>query len=79
MAAMESNQPVKMTRIDSSTVAAVGYDSGDRCLYVRFTEGRGTYVYYDVPTMLFEELLAAESKGRFLNERLKGSYRYQKV
>ena len=37
------------------------------------------YQYFDVPQMLFQEMLQSDSIGGFLNEHIKGSYRYVKL
>ncbi|RUZ42398.1 KTSC domain-containing protein, partial [Mesorhizobium sp. M7A.F.Ca.US.003.02.1.1] len=41
--------------------------------------GGAAYHYFDVPPQLVDEFKAAESKGVFLAERVKGHYRYSKV
>tara|TARA_R110002049_G_scaffold247333_1_gene421503 strand:- start:476 stop:685 length:210 start_codon:yes stop_codon:yes gene_type:complete len=67
-----------MKNVDSSNVAAVGYDEDSSTLQVEFNNG-GTYQYFDVPEHLFEELRDAQSIGSFLAENIKGSYRFSKV
>ena len=67
-----------MTNVDSSNVAAVGYDEDSSTLQVEFHNG-GTYQYFDVPEHLFEGLRDANSVGGFLAANIKGSYRYSKV
>ncbi|KDQ04362.1 KTSC domain-containing protein [Rhodococcus qingshengii] len=44
-----------LTPIVSSNVRAVGYHPGERRLVVAFHSG-GTYEYYDVAQVLFDEL-----------------------
>lgn len=60
----------RMQAVDSSVVEAVGYDARGRRLHVRFLD-RGLYVYQDVEPELFEALLAAPSKGEFVNREVK--------
>lgn len=67
-----------MIPVDSSNIESVGYDSGNRELHVRFL-GNRTYVYSDVPSELFEEMLRAPSKGSFLNRAVKGAYAYREI
>ncbi|MBL1418057.1 MAG: KTSC domain-containing protein [Moritella sp.] len=67
-----------MINVDSSNVAAVGYDEDSYTLQVEFNNG-GTYQYFDVPEHLFEGLRDAGSVGGFLAENIKGHYRYSKV
>ncbi len=45
---------------------------------MRFTSGN-TYVYYEVAKRVFNDLLAADSKGRFLNAEIKGAYDYRRL
>ena len=61
---------------DSSAVSSVRYDRRARRLYVTFRDSGEMYVYLNVPASDYEALLAAESKGRFVNERIKERYRF---
>ena len=67
-----------LRRVESSSVDSIGYDPGTRRLYVRFVGGRG-YVYYDVDQAVFDALLGADSKGRFVNSEIKGAYDYRRL
>ena len=67
----------RLLPVESSSIDAVGYDPDSHRLYVRFRSGR-TYVYYDVVKRVFDDLLAADSKGRFLNAEIKGAYDYRR-
>ena len=62
----------------SSNVAEVGYDPATMILEVKFLNG-SVYQYFDVPESLYQELLHAESVGRFLHAQIKNSYRYTKL
>lgn len=84
--------PCYLRPIDSSNVDAIGYVMAEEMgedgepsriategsLYVYFTNG-SLYRYDEVPMALVEEFWEAESYGRFLNARVKGTYPYQKV
>ena len=63
----------EMHYVDSSNVAAIGYDRTSRELHVAFTRG-GTYVCYDVDELVFQEFMNAESKGRYFRTNIKGRY-----
>jgi hypothetical protein len=63
----------KMSRIHSSSVAAVGYDEDRHELSVRFVGG-DTYVYAMVPPSVYRTLLGADSVGRFVNQTIKPTY-----
>jgi len=60
--------------VDSRGLAAVGYSKRLRALEIEFRRG-GTYRYLEVPAEVHRELLAAESKARFYNARIRGNYR----
>jgi hypothetical protein len=68
-----------MRPVDSSSIDEVGYDAGKRELYVRFLESGDTYVYYGVEREVYDDLLAAPSKGAYLNRAIKGRYFYRKL
>ena len=67
-----------MLFVDSSNIEAIGYDSEAQELHVRFLKSGDTYVYSDVNPAVFDELMQAESKGSYLNRRIKGNYQYRK-
>lgn len=69
---------MEMTNVDSSNVAAVGYDEDSQTLQVEFNNG-ATYQYFDVPIGVFEGLRDAASVGQYLNQQVKGIYRYSRV
>lgn len=69
---------VKMETVVSSTVHSIGYNENLRKLVVKFNSG-GAYAYDNVPTIVFKEMLEAESPGKYLAEKVKGIYPYKKV
>jgi hypothetical protein len=70
---------LKMRAVDSSSVAAIGYDAKRREVYVRFETSPRLYAYVGVPPSTFQELERAESKGRFVNEVIKRRYPVRKL
>ena len=58
---------------------AIGYDPEGGRLYVRFIGSGHAYVYRGVPDAVYQSLMGAESKGRFVNERIKGAYEYRRL
>ena len=62
-----------MILFDSSSVAAGGYDARSGTLRLRYIDG-DAYDYRNVPSAVFEDLLDAESKGRFVNRHVKPYY-----
>lgn len=73
----ESVMP-KMIRLDSSSIDRAGYDDGAHELHLRYRHG-ATYVYRAVPRQRFAELLAAASKGTYVNRHIKPHYDYRKL
>jgi hypothetical protein len=62
--------------VQSSMIAAVGYDSDNHVLVVLYNSGKA-YEYHRVPPDIFWGLMAAESKGRFMNQWILGEYPYK--
>jgi hypothetical protein len=54
-------------------IKAAGYDPETHVLEVVFNNNR-TYRYEGVPPEVYEELMAAESKGRYLLSEIIGVY-----
>lgn len=69
---------MEMHLVDSSNVSAIGYDEDSQTLQVEFNSG-ATYQYFDVPQQIFEGMLDAGSVGQFLNQHVKGVFRYSRV
>ena len=61
----------------SSNVDGIKYDPETRECRVRF-RGGSTYVYYDVDQGEYDQFFHAPSKGRFVNQILRRSHRYQR-
>ena len=60
----------------SSNIVAVDYNEGLRQCYVRFTDGT-VYTYEDVSPETYKALLAAPSKGKYVNYVLRRGYKYR--
>ena len=67
-----------MVKVESSNINAIGYDMSFGGLVVEYKSG-AKYMYEKVPYELYENLLKAESKGRFVNENVKGKFEYKRV
>lgn len=66
------------TPVSSTNIHSIGYDPQSALLEVEFTTG-DVYQYFNVPEHLYQQLSSASSKGQFLNDYIRYSYRYQKV
>lgn len=64
--------------VTSTSLASVGYDPGGSVLEVEFRSG-AVYRYYSVPRGVVSDLLAAPSKGAFLNRHIRDRFRYARV
>lgn len=62
----------------STVVKSFTYDSKKARLYVTFLSGK-VYAYLNVPESVYEEMKAAFSKGKYLNEFVKGKYEFKAV
>jgi len=67
---------VQREPVASDSLTEVGYLNGT--LEIQFTTG-AVYRYFDVPGRVFEELMAAESKGGFFNAQIRDHYRFARV
>jgi len=65
-------------QVDSSNIISIGYDLQTNTLEVEFNSAE-IYQYFNVPEHLYQNLMSASSKGQFLNDFIKFSYRYQKI
>lgn len=66
--------PVEMEPVDSSNIAAVGYDGETSTLVVEFNNGR-TYRYGGVPKGEYENLLNAGSVGQYFAYNIRNVFR----
>jgi len=59
---------VDMETVTSSNIDAIGYDSDDQVLHIRFRSGY--YTYDGVKPELYERFKASESKGKFFKAEI---------
>lgn len=67
---------MEMLPVISSNVAEIGWE--EESLYVRFKSG-ALYQYFDVPVEVYEAMVIAPSKGKFLHQEVKDTYEYERV
>jgi hypothetical protein len=70
--------PMELRDVDSSVLASAAYDDERNALALTYRSGR-IYRYYGVPREVYEELLAAESAGKYLNEVIRNRYEHELV
>lgn len=64
--------------VQSSLLTSVGYCPLTWILDIEFCDG-ALYRYYHVPLYVCWNLLCADSKGRYFNQYVKGTFAYQRV
>ena len=62
----------------SSVVASIVYDSAHSILQIGYVSG-AVYAYLNVPPAAYKAMMAASSKGVYLNKFIKGRYQYRKL
>lgn len=67
-----------VARVESTTLAMVGYDETRKLLQLEFRSG-AVYLYIGVPAAVCQALLDASSKGRYFNGAIRGRYPYRQV
>ncbi len=65
-------------QVASSNVRTIGYDEQTQTLEVEFVSG-WVYQYYGVPQHMYEQMMQASSKGKFLNLYIKNAFPYSRV
>lgn len=69
---------MKRTAVSSKAIASTGYESADRSLEIEFAGG-GVYRYYEVPEAVYEELMRADSHGKYFMAHIRDRYRYERL
>lgn len=69
---------MKITAVESSTLATVAYDRDRELLQLEFSSG-ACYQYQGVPLVVHEALLRASSKGTYFNYAIRGRFPYHRV
>jgi hypothetical protein len=72
---------MERTAVTSSNVASIGYDPTTQELHVGFKgkDGEAVYSYAGVPKDVYDGLMAADSKGGFINSHIKGIHAHSKL
>jgi hypothetical protein len=76
--AMNSAELMPMTAVESTTLAGVAYDSSTEGLRLEF-RSRAFYCYFGVPPAIWQQLMAAESKGAYFNRYIRGRFPFQRL
>lgn len=65
-----------MQEVESSNIAKIGYADG--VLMLEFKRG-GLYKYMGVPYQVYEDMLCAESVGKFFHSDINNKYSFERV
>ncbi|HEY2496398.1 MAG TPA: 2-C-methyl-D-erythritol 2,4-cyclodiphosphate synthase [Candidatus Angelobacter sp.] len=64
--------------VNSTSIAAIGYDSARQELAIEFRASGDIYLYFEVPAEEYEAFMKEDSKGTYLNKVFKPrEYRYR--
>jgi DNA helicase HerA-like ATPase len=74
----EEIESMEREMVDSSTVLSIGYEPTSTTLEVEFKNG-GVYQYYNVPEPIYQQLMASDSKGKFMHAYIKPAYACSRV
>ena len=69
---------MKWVPVKSRMLAAVAYNPEWQQLYLKFRSGE-VYCYRQVPPERCQELLAADSKGKYVRSRILNRYPHQRL
>ena len=64
--------------VESHAITSVGYDRATNVLEIEFVDG-DVYRYFAVPRRVHQELLAADSLGRYFQAQIRDRYGYERV
>jgi len=62
----------------STVVSSMHYDPSSATLRIVFVSGM-IYDYLNVPTIVYNAMKAARSKGKYLNEKIKGKFPFRHI
>jgi hypothetical protein len=65
-------------RVTSTSLVSIGYDPETKTLELEFVAGT-VYQYFDVPQSVYEALMAADSKGTFVSDHVKGQFFFNRI
>ncbi len=69
---------MKWVAAKSKMLSAVAYNRDWQQLYLKFRSG-DVYCYRGVPAEEYQELLAADSKGKYVQNHIRDHYPYQRI
>ena len=69
---------VEWVPVESGLFSSAAYRASVRQLYLRFQDGK-IYRFFDCPETVYNEFVAARSKGRYFSQQIRNRFRYAMV
>jgi len=69
---------VEWMPVESGLFSSAAYRASARQLYLRFHDGK-IYRFFDCPVTVYNEFVAAASKGRYFSQQIRNHFRYEMV
>lgn len=69
---------MRITTVESSTLATVAYDEAGKLLQLEFCS-RAVYLYSGVPPAVHQALLDAPSRGQYFNRAIRGRFPFRRI
>ncbi len=69
---------VEWVPVESGLFSSAAYRASVQQLYVRFQDGK-IYRFFDCPVTVYNEFVAAASKGRYFSQQIRNCFRYEMV
>ena len=65
-------------QVSSSMIGSVGYDQSNKLLEVEFSSN-SVYQYFNVPVIIYNDLISAPSKGKYFTAFIKYKFQYHQL
>lgn len=65
-------------RVSSESIRSIGYEAGIQTLEIEFIHG-GIYQYYSVPQSIYDQMMTAESKGKYFHIHINRIYPFSRM
>jgi hypothetical protein len=69
---------VEWVPVKSGLFSSAAYRGSARQLYLRFQDGK-IYRFFDCPVMVYNEFMAATSRGRYFSQQIRNRFRFELV
>lgn len=69
---------MQRSKVTSSNIHSIGYDGDSQTLEIEFTKS-GIYQYYNVPELIYRQLMGSISKGKYFSQNITDKFRSRKV